>query len=337
MQQSVKDRMLRECRAMLQDALADGKAVPDAVLSTMRAFEAARHPPKGEDDSSVPEPPPSLEQLGRTHQTLSKLVAPALPGTLLLVREEAEKNPRLCFMGSVPLVRRMTAAAFLALVAFVALSTSDHISGDPDNFSILANSGTSLLINELFLLSAAAMGASFYALYRANNYLKRGNYDPDLEPTYWVQFTLGLMAGMILATVLPLGGTMNGVTSTSAGSESAIDAFKGLGKPLLALAGGFSSGAVYRILNQVVSAIESLVQGDVQARVAAQQQILQAGFAEQEVQTRIQLTNRLAQLQQQIDSSSNPDEVRRQLGELQQELLGMEAAQGKPTASGSEA
>lgn len=82
MQQSVGERMFRECRAMLQNALADGKTVPGSVLSTIGAFEAIGEPSEGEDGTAPPAPPPSLERLGHAHQVLSKLVAPALPGTL---------------------------------------------------------------------------------------------------------------------------------------------------------------------------------------------------------------------------------------------------------------
>jgi len=52
------------------------------------------------------------------------------------------------------------------------------VNGSPDGFSLLKNSGMDLLLNELFLLSAAGIGASFSNLFQANLFVRNGTFDP---------------------------------------------------------------------------------------------------------------------------------------------------------------
>ncbi len=106
--------------------------------------------------------------------------------------------------------------------------------------------GLSSLINAAFLLCAASIGASFSALFRINLYIAATTYDPKHDVSYWVQYGLGLIAGVLLATMVP-------VTS---GSGAVLT------RPALALVGGFSASLLYRILDRISRSIESMVVGE---------------------------------------------------------------------------
>lgn len=68
-------------------------------------------------------------------------------------------------------------------------------------------------------------------------------FDPKYEPSYWIRLLVGIMAGLILASLIPVD----------------PDALNGLGHPTLSLLGGFSASLVYRILNLLVSFVEDIV------------------------------------------------------------------------------
>jgi hypothetical protein len=88
------------------------------------------------------------------------------------------------------------------LAGFVLLAISPDIntsSGD-----IFKDSGTPLLLNELFYITAGGLGAAFYALFTAYQYIAAGTYDTTYETSYWIRFILGLIAGVVLPWLIPI-------------------------------------------------------------------------------------------------------------------------------------
>jgi hypothetical protein len=103
--------------------------------------------------------------------------------------------------------------------------------------------GLPSLANAGFFLCAASIGASFSALFRINLYIAATTYDPKHDVSYWVQYGLGLIAGVLLATMIPI--------SDAAGPA--------ISRSVLALVGGFSASLLYRTLDRLSRSIESLV------------------------------------------------------------------------------
>jgi hypothetical protein len=103
---------------------------------------------------------------------------------------------------------------------------------------------------KLIWLFAASLGAVFYVLFTALGYVKDRTFDPRYTPLYVIRFVLGILAGLILAIVLgaPLFGS-NGTISS-------------LGPAVIALLGGFSTEAVYQILQRLVDVLLATVRGD---------------------------------------------------------------------------
>jgi hypothetical protein len=102
-----------------------------------------------------------------------------------------------------------------------------------------------------FRLTAAAVGACFANLFRAYRYVSAGTYDPKLDMSYWMRLILGLIAGYILAELISL------------------DFDTMLGRPLLAILGGFSASAVFKFLERLVQSVETIVSADMSARADA--------------------------------------------------------------------
>jgi hypothetical protein len=318
----VREQVLLACQAMAKYAFAAGLKVPSdlseklARVSPQKTLDGATEKGAAADPKTPPED--NVRQLTKIHNRLAELVSPATPKTILLLATEEAKGGFWLFLGAVPLIRRLLAVATVSMIGFVMVSLSEQVDGQ--GFDLLANSGVALLLSELFLLSAASIGASFANLFEAQRYVKDGTFDPKYESSYWVRYVLGLMAGTILALLIPIEAMAGGAEDGGGGIVEQ------LGKPILALLGGFAASAVYRILNRIVAALESLVAGDAREAVAAQELTAKARLAEREIQGRMGLSAKLNALEQTLAEGSDPAETRRELARLRQEIiLGEEA------------
>jgi len=240
-------QLLKETEVMAMHAYGSGLQVPAEVLEVLESSDALlsnKHSPGHDERKEL------TKKLSSANCQLAEIVAPALPRTLRLIHEEKNKKGLGSLktkLGPVPLIQGLVAAAIFSLVGFLALSGIDLTDNDP----YLARS-----IEFLILLFAAAMGASFTALYRVNRLVVNGTYDAKYNSSYWIRFVLGLIAGVMLAQVI---------------SQIQPD-LQQFGKTILAIIGGFSASVVYRILTRMAEAIESIFIGDESERIAAEEQ-----------------------------------------------------------------
>lgn len=171
----LQQQLLHECAEMANYALSTGRSIPASVLESLQATALAAELPESSGR------PPSLRpdevaRLSAAHGQLSRLIAPATPQALILMNQNG--TGPLEFLGPIPFIRRMLLAALLCLTSFVALSLSDAIN-DSEKGDILNSDGLPLLINELFFMTAAGMGASFAALDRLVGSLLAGLESED--------------------------------------------------------------------------------------------------------------------------------------------------------------
>ena len=243
----LRAQLVGECRAMASHALANGSNVPSWVLEA-----GMLGPELG---------PEELKKIARAHAELCSLCAPATPALILALQADAKSGRRS------GLATTMMITAALSLAAFLGISLSGTIN-DPRSGNILTSSGWPLLVNELFFLSAASLGASFAALLQLDRDLKQGTFDPRSRLSYWVRFILGLVSGVLLATLLHLG--EGGRTGEMAVAKRQLSA------AALALLGGFGSSVVERLLQRILESIETLLRGSSEAVIAAREEALRA-------------------------------------------------------------
>jgi hypothetical protein len=233
--------------------------------------------------------------LSVAHMQLAKLVAPARPGTIRTLEEE--KNSGFGrFIGPIRLVRYLLMFAVVFLILFVVVATATNAGTESTHAATDPRGWTSVFV-VLYLFSAAGLGATFAALWRVNSYVEQRTYDRSYDASYWILIVLGLIAGLILALVIPV--------KSVAGQPQ-------LAKPLLALLGGFSASAVHRILDRLVGAVESLVQGD--PKDAAQ--AMQAKAAKDHTIERTRVAAHLMLLDQTMANGGDPKAVRDQIHDL---------------------
>lgn len=229
--------LIDECIAMVKYLSAEGSAIPTDAIKLIDTNQA-----KGFEWDS--------REILSLHKNLSTRVAPARPKTISLLYKEAEEGSWFNFLGPVGLVRRLMSTTVISLVAFILISLSTHVNKSSVSEGILADSGIDLFLNLMFFLSAAALGACFSNLFEANKYIVRGTYDPKYESSYWIRFVLGLIAGLMMAVLIP--DSLQSQDSPGIGF---------LTVPLLAMLGGFSASLFYRILERAVTTIDTLLTG----------------------------------------------------------------------------
>lgn len=295
---TLREQMLRESLAMARYALASGMPVPTAAAD---ALEKLRFADPGE--------PVGMGPLVKAHDQLSRLVAPATPRALLAMGDEHVSTSRIEWLGSVPLVRRMLAASMISVVVFVALSITKVTNTDSGPALSFANSyGWPLLANELFWMSSAGIGASFAMLMQVNGYIVKRTYDPKYEPTYWIKFILGVMAGFILVALVPIP-----ENAARQGGGSML-------LPTLAMLGGFSASAVYRVLAKLVESAEAVFRGSAADELAQRERAAQTRAAEEMSQARMKLAAQVVSLQQQVSAGADPATLTQALSGVLQSL-----------------
>jgi len=309
---SVREQMLHECVAMARYALASGMRVPPAAAATLE-----------QERLTIPATPAEaaadVAALARVHDQLSRLVAPATPRTLMLMGPDHAGAGRVRpTFRSIGLVQRMIIAALLSMVVYIVVSLSPEVNATVR--TVQSSSGMKLFLNELAWLSAAAMGASFAMLMEVSVYVVKRNYDPRYEPSYWIKFFLGVMAGFILVQVVPLAGF--------AGVDPNVPQL------LLALLGGFAASAVFRILSRLVEAVESLFRGDAKEAINRAAEAARARATEETSQVRVGLAAEVVKLQQEIASGATPDQLTQRLREIVGSVL-PDTGQAVPAAAES--
>jgi hypothetical protein len=278
----LREQLLREAVEMIRFAFASGRHVPSSVVDTVEQYE------------SHPADAPALDSslLVLAHSRLTRIVAPATPRAIVVLAE-GDSPSRFAFLGPVALVRQLMGVAIACMLAFVVIGLAKSTGTTTVSF---ANTwGWRLLLNQMWWLTAAGLGASFACLFRVNEYIEKSNYNPRYASTYWVKFLLGVMAGYILVALLPL------------------DLNQGSGfflmQPAVAMLGGYSASAVYRILTRLVEAVEAIFRGNTRDLIAEREQAATARAVEEASNARVRMAARLVGVMRQLSSGATPDEV----------------------------
>lgn len=337
---------MAECDAMVDHAFASGTEIPPELMALLYDISCHEADTGNENASSAEskhngQPTIKAQQLTLLHNKLAAIVAPASPRTLLLMREEAQRGGIFLVFGRVPFIRYMMAVAIIALISLITISMSKEINNATIVLSIFENSGTSLLRVQLLFISAAALGASFSALFQANQYIVQGTFDPKYEASYWVKFVVGLIAGIILTQVIPTTGleyaiesspvastqsqsiANNDTVKTSDLTETNQEDIRGMIKITLALLGGFSASLVYLILNRLVETIKFFIEPTLKSKQNAVEAGLKNTFDVDKLITKTELINEVMILQQQLSAKGNTDPVKIQqlLNEYMQKIM----------------
>ena len=173
----------------------------------------------------------NVDDLINAHNLLCKNVAPATPKSIF---------------NKLPLLRNLIFLALFFLIAFIIIGSSPMVDNDSLKKGIMNNQGYSLILNLSYLGAISGLGVLFYLLKEVSTSLKKGTLVPEDSISYVSQILLGIMAGLIMSEIL---------APYIIDPESKVSMFN---KSVLALIGGFSSDAIFSILQGIINKIKSI-------------------------------------------------------------------------------
>ncbi len=305
---SIREQYIQDSNLMLRYALNKGIAIPASIVKTLEGYVVKDSIDKGHTDfNSVtydPDMVNDLKSLVNTHERLIKIVYPATPDSIRYLIDEENKPSYLKFLSPISFIRQMMGAAMICLVIFMLLSMLTYVSFATDE-NVMGSSGLPMLSNLLFFMAAAGLGASFAELFEADEYITKGTFDPIFLSSYWMRFTLGLIAGMLLATLVPM--------------SEANTKLELLARPTLAMVGGFASSLVYRILKRFVETVEIMFGGKSKAiKVMNREKSKILGDIKN---TRAKFTRQIAELSEALNAGVDPQKVKEKVEKIFDELV----------------
>jgi hypothetical protein len=319
-----------ECNAMARYALRHGLAVPPELISQLASLtrsndsSSLRAVPDNNSGRALPAAQDNgIFSLASIHRRLAAAIAPATPQAVTLLDPDRRAGQPLAWLGPVPLIRFLTIAASLFLFAVIATALAPDVSADNVDRGFLDSYGMQLLWNVLFLMFCAGLGASFAALFQAHRYIADSTYDPKYDASYGARLILGVIAGLILVEMLP----------ADLFNKGAMHSF---GKPALAMLGGFSATAVYRLLQRLVETLETVVSGDPATEAQAAFETHRAQAATDRAHWQSGFAADLLQLQQSFDAQTSPEVVRQRLADFTRTILSPDVPRTPVSNAGEE-
>ncbi len=187
----------------------------------------------------------TIDDLVAAHNMLCKNVAPATPKSIIYTRVMRENNRGKSLFKQLPLVRNLIILAILFLISYVLFAQTKAVNNQSLDEGVLGNEGISLVLNLGFLASIAGLGVLFNLLKKVSSSVVNSTLVPEESINYVSQILLGIISGLIISEVIVLYTT----------DPQDINLFN---KSALALIGGFSSDAIFTILQSLIARLKSV-------------------------------------------------------------------------------
>ncbi|WP_459210729.1 hypothetical protein [Aquimarina rhabdastrellae] len=191
----------------------------------------------------------SVEDLIQAHNLLCKNIAPATPKSIEYTKSLNQQNQKKSLFTKLPLIRNLIFLSIFFLITFILTGLSPEVNNNSLAKGILDNNGFSLLVNIGFLTSIAGLGVIFYLLKNVSKGVKNGTLIQEDTVYYVSLIVLGIIAGLIMSEI---------ISFYKSNDVNGINLFN---KGVLALIGGFSSDAIFSILESIINKIKGIFLG----------------------------------------------------------------------------
>lgn len=225
MSAQVKAELRDEINNMLSFAVFNGTIINTEIIAQLK-----------QDD---------IESLVNTHNLLCKNVAPATPKSIKYIRTVKQDVTSNMKLRKIPLVRNLILLAIIFLAVFILTGMSEGVNDASLDKGILGNSGWPLLLNLAFLSSIAGLGVLFYLLKSVTVAVKSSTLVPEDNIYYFALIVLGVISGLIVSEIISV-------------YDKDPDTINLFNKSVLALIGGFSSDAIFSVLQGIIERIKAI-------------------------------------------------------------------------------
>jgi len=183
------------------------------------------------------------EEIKRYNQ-LIELIKPVTLESLLFVEESTEGNKNFKWY-QLPLLKKCNYLALFSLLLLIGTSLSDEVNTTNQGESVLSLDGWVLFYNLIFICAAASLGTMFNLLKSLIEKIRMHTLLPIDEKEINSKIIFGIIAGFLVAEMFEI--------PFDIGQEGDLQ------KVSLALLGGFSSDAIFTILQGIVNRIKLFV------------------------------------------------------------------------------
>ncbi|MBI5758533.1 MAG: hypothetical protein HZA46_08455 [Planctomycetales bacterium] len=173
------------------------------------------------------------------------------------------------------------------------------------------------------LVFAAALGASFYVLFTAHRYVVRRTFNPEYSSVYMIRFGLGVVAGVILASIFDPETIMRNQTSLSS-----------VGPGVIAILGGYAAEAVQLVLRRLVDVLLTVVQGDTRSQIEASEEKKDAEKQAALVAQGANVVKKLAALRGELKGNVKAEDIQAKLDAIEKTLLAETSTSGTGSGAG---
>lgn len=223
--QEVVDQLSRDVNLMLSFAAKNGILINTEVNPLIQ-------------DSSV-------DDIILAYNLLCKNVAPATPESIEYTRKMNVDGKGKSIFNKIPLVRNLILLAIFFLITYVLFGLSKDVNNASLDKGVMENHGIPLLLNLGYLASIAGLGVLFHLLKSISTSVERSTLVPEEAVNYMAQIILGIISGLLISEVISFYST----------NPEDINLFN---KSVLALIGGFSSDAIFTILEGLITRLKAV-------------------------------------------------------------------------------
>ncbi|AGC77809.1 hypothetical protein LX97_02012 [Nonlabens dokdonensis] len=221
----LKESLTHEVNQMMAFAVYNGKTVNTDVI------------PLIQNDS--------VDDLIHAHNLLCANVAPATPKSIAYTFQLREKNKDKSLLTKLPLVRNLIIMAIIFLITFILTGQSPLVNDASLDLGVMNNHGIDLLFNLGYLVSISGIGVIFYLLKNVTTAVKNSTLIPEDSIYYVALVVLGLISGLVISEILGF----------YVKDPNNINLFN---KSVLALIGGFSTDAIFSVLQGIIDKLKAL-------------------------------------------------------------------------------
>ncbi|MBT8189109.1 MAG: hypothetical protein HKO89_06775 [Saprospiraceae bacterium] len=189
----------------------------------------------------------NYQELIADYNTLMKVISPSTPESIRYINAELTKKGSDSKWYLIPVYSKCIILAILALVTLIGVSLLPIVDKQHQAEGMLDASGFILLSNLIFICAASLLGVMFYLLKTIGDKIKNSTLLPSDSIELNSSIIIGVIAGFVISELFSL-------------RMSTIDnEYVEIQRMTLALLGGFSSDAIFSLLQVTVNKFKSLL------------------------------------------------------------------------------